>query len=132
MFRTLLPTVLAVACSCSGSRGPEVVPAGAAAAVPSPPRPGDEALCALLGGADEAARADAAAKLAPRFAARPDNPVDAARSWCLGAWERPYVHDCGETGRACDTDECVAWQHAHGLPEEDALNACMQDCNCGE
>jgi hypothetical protein len=107
--------------------------AGASPSLPQKPEPGDDALCALFAGTDEAAKADAAAKLAPRFPARPEIPlVDAARSWCLEAWPRTYMHDCGEDQMACSVDECTAWQHAHGMPQEQAFEACLQDCNCGE
>jgi hypothetical protein len=121
--------------SCGGADGAAAPEATATAAptVALKPEPGDEALCASLANADEAVRTDAAAKLAPRFPARADtDAVSAARSWCLGAWERPYMHDCGESQMACSVDECAAWQHAHGMPQEQAFEACLQDCNCGE
>ncbi len=45
-----------------------------------------------------------------------------------------YYHPerCEERGMACDSDECIAHRTARGETEREALEACMQDCNCGE
>jgi hypothetical protein len=44
----------------------------------------------------------------------------------------PYMHECGDTGKRCDTDECEKWKTDHGTDAQAAREECMQDCNCGE
>ena len=61
----------------------------------------------------------------PASTAKPAAPAKQAEAL-------PYIHDCGETGKRCALDECVAYKVAHKEQEQMATDECMQDCNCGE
>ena len=63
----------------------------------------------------------------PAPATKPAAPAPAKQADAL-----PYIHDCGETGKRCVLDECVAYKVAHKEEEQMATDECMQDCNCGE